>query len=222
MEANDFLEQIRPKPYLVFKEYDFSQRFKSMIEIANIVCPGFELTEYNKNLYENGVRYMAGDPKSEFPLNKGLMLYGPPGTGKSIFFKIMARLNEGTKGINCFTTLTINQVIDGVAKGGHKYFAESGITFSQYVYGYDSAKKHLFLDDLCLSSDSVNYFGNNIDVVFNFIQRRYIAYTEDSVLTHITTNLKPELFDKQYGATVFSRMNQMFFAVPLLGKDYRK
>ena len=222
MEKNDFLKHIGPKPFLEYKEYDFAQRFESMIQIANVICPGFELTGHNKNLYESGIRYFAGDPKSEFPLNKGLMLYGPVGTGKSLFFRIMNLLNESTGGQNGFTVLSINQVIDGVAKSGHKYFAESGITFSNYIYGFDKSKKHLFLDDLCLSSDSVNYFGNNIDVVFNFIQRRYAAYIENFVLSHITTNLKPELFLKHYGEAVWSRMNQLFLYVPLFGKDHRK
>ena len=222
MNASDFLESLKPKPYLEFKEYNFTQRFSSMEKIAGVVCPGFELTEHNRNLYENGVRYMAGDPESKFPLNKGLLLFGPPGTGKSLFFKIMNLLNSGTKGQNGFTTIAINQMIDGIAKNGLNYFSQAGITFPNHVYGFDSSKKHLFLDDLCLSSDSVNYFGNTIDLVFNFIQRRYIAYTDNSILTHITTNLKPNLFKEHYGEAVFSRMNQMFHPLPLMGKDFRK
>jgi DNA replication protein DnaC len=222
MDKNEFFKQISPKPYLEYREYDFSERYELMLGIANTICPGFELTDYNKNLYESGIRYFAGDPKSEFPLTKGLMLYGPVGTGKSLFFRIMNLLNDATKGQNGFTTLSINEVVDGLAKSGHKYLAECGITFSNHVYGYDSSKKHLFLDDLCLSSDSVNFFGNNIDLVFNFIQRRYQAYTENNILSHITTNLKPDRFSELYGEAVMSRMNQLFFYKALLGKDHRK
>ena len=60
----DFLEQLRPTPFLEVNNYDFKARWKLMMLIAKSICPGFTLGKYNTEIYENGLRYFSGDKKA--------------------------------------------------------------------------------------------------------------------------------------------------------------
>lgn len=223
MTKEDFLNSIKPRPALVSNEYTYESRYSFMIEVAQKLCPEFEITDHNRKLYQEGLKYFSGDAESKFPLNKGLLLYGPTGTGKSFFFKVMSFVNNGCKTGNEFVSLPVEKLNSGFAQSGYEYFSISGIDFdplNRYRLSLNSF--HFLLDDFGLLESVVNFYGSNVDLVLSFIQRRYSCFVDNSILTHLTTNIKPEMFRERYGDAVASRINQMFTYVPLLGSDYRK
>lgn len=225
MNAQEFLDNIRPVPYLEQLEYDFKRRRKSLLIIAKTLCPSFVIDDDNRDIYENAIRYFAGDGECEWDLNKGIYLYGPIGVGKTLFFKIFRELaNANCEFKNNFRRITISEMIDGVTRDGSKYFVSSGITFddSLPMLIREDRSNHILLDDLGQSVDSVKYYGTNINIITDFIQRRYYAYTDYRLLTHITTNMVPKEIISEYGEFIASRMMEMFNIIPFKGKDKRK
>ena len=89
-------------------------------------------------------------------------------------------------------------------------------------FSRDSGETHIHVDDIGLSSDTVTNYGTTVLIVNDLISRRYVAFTDQSLLTHISTNLKPETIEKRYGAAIESRINEMFTFIPMIGKDFRK
>ena len=116
MYKETFLNKIRPVPYLVTKEYDFQKRYESLLEIALTICPDFKISNEEKKIYENAIRYFSGDPSGEFNIKKGLYSYGRIGSGKSLFFEIFRALNMGCYLGNEFNILTFNDLVYGVAR----------------------------------------------------------------------------------------------------------
>ena len=229
MEKESFLNELTPKPYLVpdDKDYDFPKRYESLIEIAKTICPSFELTDENKAIYENGIKYFAADETCTWSLKKSLYLFGRVGVWKTLFFKIFRALNLGTYSHNNFNVLNVNNLVEGFAKAGYEYFSTVGFTGhgnsgrGNPVYGFQMPA-HLLLDDLGQSAKSTSHFGSNTNVLNEFIQRRYIHYTDSFRLTHISSNLDPSNIKKEYGEFVASRLREMCNIIVFPGQDKRK
>jgi hypothetical protein len=224
MDKETFLNKIKPEPYLVTNEYVFQKRYEFLIEIAVTICHEFKISGEEKKIYENAIRYFSGDPSGEFNINKGLYLYGRIGSGKSLFFKIFKAFNLGCNSGNDFKILTISDLIDGVAMGGFKFFLSSGITFNEFskLRVADYTIRHMLIDDIGQSVSSVKYFGSELNVIRDFFQRRYNAFTDYSALTHVATNVTPKEIKNEYGEFISSRMKEMFNVILLPGEDKRK
>jgi hypothetical protein len=226
MYKETFLNKIRPVPYLVTKEYDFQKRYESLLEIALTICPDFKISNEEKKIYENAIRYFSGDPSGEFNIKKGLYSYGRIGSGKSLFFKIFRALNMGCYLGNEFNILTINDLVDGVAREGFKFFSSAGITSNEGIISLARIDiyriRHLLIDDIGQSVSSVKYFGSEVNVVRDFFQRRYNEYSDHSALTHVATNVNPVEIKKEYGEFISSRMKEMFNVILFPGEDKRK
>lgn len=216
MDRERFIESITPKPYLKDTEYDFKKRYESFEIIANIMVPGFIIDDSNRDLYENAIKYFAGDKSSKFDLDKGIYLYGKVGVGKSMFFKIFHKLNTATDNPNNFNILTISKLVSEFAKFGFDSFKEYELG-GDWHYGC-----HWLLDDLGQSASSVKHFGSSTNIVAEFIQRRYNIYTDYYKLTHISTNMEPQEIKDEYGEFIASRMREMFNIVLFNGSDRRK
>lgn len=226
MGKEDFLNQIKPKPYLISKEYDFKTRYESLMEIAPVICPGFEISNEQQSIYENAVKYFSGDASGEFDLRKGLYIYGRIGSGKTLFFKILNTLNRATGSGNDFNIITINDLVDGIAREGYKYFSLSGITLSGSGFNPHSVNnmwiRHMLIDDMGQGVSSVKYFGSEVNVIRDFFQRRYCSFTESAALTHVATNIPPDKIKEEYGEFISSRMREMFNIIAFPGEDKRK
>jgi len=225
MEREYFLDLIKPKPYLIFRDYKFKARLDSFMVIAKTLCPDFSITDENREIYEETVKYFAADQSCKYSLNKGLFVYGSIGVGKSLYFKIFHALNMASETRNDFKALTINNLIDGITSMGNEYWNKSGTTsgeFESFRRCSYSNSKHLFLDDLGQSSRTAHFYGDSIDVVIAFISRRYNEYTDNNVLTHFSTNLEPDEIRAEYGEFIASRLRQMCTPVRFAGTDKRK
>lgn len=224
MNAKEFLEQIRPVPYLEYTEYDFDLRLDSFNRISRAVCPGFVFNEENREIFTETIKYFAADESCQYDLKKGLYVYGKIGVGKTLYFKIFSALNTALKSANGFKSLSVNDLIDGFAKEGHLYFSNSGITPGEYQKrstGYGKPV-HILIDDLGQSAKTVSYYGSGLNVVEDFLQRRYYAYTDFFALTHVSTNLVPSMINSEYGEFISSRMREMFNIILFPGEDKRK
>lgn len=225
MDASEFLEQIRPVSYLEYSEYDWDLRLDSFNRIAKAICPGFIISDENKEIYYETIKFFAADDSCKYNLKKGLYVCGKVGVGKTMYFKIFNALNQALKSPNGFISLTVNNLIDGFAKEGHRYFSISGITpgeFQKRTNGYWRRPPHILIDDLGQSAKKVNYFGSGLNVVEDFLQRRYYAYTDFFTLTHVSTNLVPNKINSEYGEFISSRLREMMNIIVFPGEDKRK
>jgi DNA replication protein DnaC len=226
MDPNVLMKEIKPVPYLEYREYDFEKRLESFMRIAKTICPNFEITDENKDLYEQTIRYFAADETCKYNLTKGLYVYGQYGVGKSVYFKIFKALNKAVDSPNNYKTLTVTDLIDGVSHKGYQYFLDSGIVpgdrYGRTNILWNTGVGHLLLDDMGQSERFANNFGNKIDVVIAFIQRRYYAFTDYSALTHCSTNLIPSEIESEYGEAINSRLRQMCNVILFPGEDKRK
>lgn len=227
MNASKLLNEIKPIPYLEYcGEYDFDARMEmTLMRIARILCPNFQIDDNNRAIYENTIRYFAGDETGKYNIKKGLFVYGANGVGKSFYFKIFHELNRAVDSPNNFKILSVCDLIDGVASEGPKYFTNSQISPIGSKGNYNLCwikPPHILLDDLGQSEETASYFGNSINVAVEFIRRRYYAYVDHYSLTHCTTNLIPGTIEKKYGKYIQSRMNEMFNIIFFPGEDRRK
>ncbi len=223
MNTGEFIRTIEKKPYLKYVEYDFSVRLNSMLRIAKRICPAFVLDQDNTVIYHEAVKYFAADKTCTWDLSKGLYLYGPVGSGKTLFLKIFHSLMDapGIKehsGKNGFDFFTVNDIIDGYSAQGPAFWKNKNLNRSEHY----PPPAHVAIDDLGQNSRTASYFGNQIDVVHELIQRRYYAYTDNFVLTHASSNITPSKIKEFYGDFPASRMREMFNVIPLAGSDRRK
>ena len=134
-------------------------------------------------------------------------------------------MNRAVDSPNNFKILTVTNLIDGVSREGNQYFLNSGIVATgsrARSNAYWNEADHFLIDDMGQSERYANYFGNKIDVVTAFLQRRYYAYTDSFALTHISTNITPIKIEQEYGGAINSRMREMFNIILFPGKDKRK
>lgn len=227
MEANKLLNELKPIPYIEnCGEYDFEKRMEmTLMRIAKTLCHEFKIDNDNREIYENSIRYFAGDETGKYNIKKGLFVYGANGVGKSFYFKVFHGLNRAVDSPNNFKMLSVCDLIDGITNTGPKYFTESQISPVGSRSNSDlywRRPPHILIDDLGQSEETANYYGNNINVVVEFIRRRYYAYIDHYSLTHCSTNLLPSAIGKKYGKYIESRMNEMFNIIFFPGVDKRK
>jgi hypothetical protein len=226
MDAQEFLNQITPLPYLVpdgYPEETLEKRMGVLLVIAETLCKGFLLDSETKRIYENAILYFNADSRSSFDLNKGLYLWSSVGTGKTTFFKIFQKFNEAYSSKNNFNILSINDLTDGFSEEGNKFFSTSGISRGNMPrFYYPDGNIHLMLDDLGQSSRFATHFGSTINVVIDTLSRRYNAFKDNASLTHIATNLPPQKIEAEYGKFTASRLREMVNVVYFPGEDKRK
>ena len=218
----EFLDSIRPRPYLVYKDYNRDIRWGSMLEIAKTMYPDFNITPGEKKIYHNGLMYFAADPQCEWSLNKGLYICGKIGVGKTTFFKVLNTLNRAVRSENEFRKYTSTELADGFQRKGFEYFENLGYLNNLGYAIDDFSPTHLLLDDLGQSTNVVNHFGTTTNIISEFIQRRYNVFTDSYKLTHISTNIEPSEIKETYGEFVASRMREMFNIIIFPGTDRRK
>lgn len=146
-------------------------------------------------------------------VNKGLFIAGNTGSGKTMAVRILAQLYR------------LNPVKDasGINLSWNPISAIKLCEIYRENKNYDELVKLpiVLIDDIGSEPNEINYMGNKINVLANFIERRADDPTK---VTSFTSNIPlnhPD-FKARYGDRVYSRVVNMCNYLTLTGDDRRK
>lgn len=189
---------------------------------ANIKEPPFITTKHNTEPLNNLIKYFAGQ-RGTLVLSKGVMLMGPTGTGKTEIMRLLSLwlINKRTR----FKMVNCRDVQREAVKTGF----EALYKYSKHSYKYKDGGHHrgnepvVYCFDDFGAENASKYYGNEVNVMEELIQDRYIEYQETGMLTHATTNIKDgQIFEEKYGPRVRDRLRQMFNLVEINGPSFRR
>lgn len=165
----------------------------------------FEFDRNNRYLFADMLYYFAGDPRSKFPLEKGIALFGEVGVGKTILFEIFSTL-LARKVPSSKRRFRIKQ-----AREIMREYADAGTPIiDEYKTG------NLCIDDTGDEATELKVYGNAVPVIEEILKERYERWKRGSgELTHITTNLDVDAVYEKYGERAADRLGQMmsFYSV---------
>ncbi len=191
--------------------YEFAAKNFERILSAVIKKP-LRLTEKQKNAIGHLIYYFLNDPDSHFDLRKGVYLYGDVGCGKTSIMKAFQKFASVTH-IKKFKLASTSEI-------SRKIVARSSSEIMMYYSGDEFTQRRDYptfcFDDLGLEGPCTIY-GSKINPMEEILFARY----EKRLLTHATSNLKPERIKEKYGKRVFSRLHEMFNIIYLDGIDHR-
>lgn len=211
------------------KKYQYDMKFVLQVitKMGKYRTPSFVIDEANRFAYENGVRWLMGDPAMQAidPVTKqpvagnltaGLYVAGGTGTGKSYFLDLL----------NAFAKLYHLQYLDGEDVCGLSWdsyrcdevcddYAVNG-TLQPY-----KTKRIICLHDFGSEPEESLYMGNRQNVIKQIVECRG---DRDNKITLFTSNIpiNHELVRKRYGDRVCSRLLSMCNYLTIQGTDRRK
>ena len=174
-------------------------------------CEDKQFEVYNRELLNGLFLYFIGSPDSPYNLRKGLWLDGDIGVGKttlmSVFRDFMVTMR---KGFLLTTAIGNDYSITGKLD-----------TYVANVNGYSAKPITLCIDELGREQIPVMHFGNKLNVMQYILHQRYGLWQSSGVITHVTTNLKPQDVERRYESYILDRCRQMFNTVSINGKSKR-
>lgn len=181
------------------------------MEIANGICPGYEIREELRETINDLFRWcMMLDGKLD--TNKGLWLYGNIGTGKSTMLRIIKEFCKEVRPksdgkIYSFAIISANEICRKYAKKG-----DDGI--SEYI-----KSRRLAIDEIGTETIPTAHYSNAINVIEQVLLARYDNRFDS--FTHVTTNLTEDERKSRYKLRVYDRCKEMFNFVEFKGKTFR-
>jgi energy-coupling factor transporter ATP-binding protein EcfA2 len=172
--------------------------------------PHFAIREDDHAILYKLLTYAVGDQenmaKHHLHPRKGILLSGPVGCGKTT---VLTLINYFFPEDKRYTVVPAREVALRFVKDGypviHTYSMESfnhnRSPFSPRIYCFD---------DLGSEPSSIQYFGNECNVMAEILLSRYDRFVKRQMLTHLTTNLSATDLELRYGQRVRSRMREMF------------
>ncbi len=185
---------------------------------ANVQDEKFIFDENNTDLVIELIKYFNGN-ECKLDLSKGICLFGNYGTGKSYLLraiqKYIQRINIKDK--NIFRIASIEELINSIEK-------KQLDTYLQFKELNNMKHVNLCIDEFGSELDSqIKFYGSPAkEHIERFLMRRYELFAGKRAITHITTNLTPELMAKHYSQRLVDRFIEMFNIIEVKGESKRK
>lgn len=155
--------------------------------------------------------------------DKGLLIMGNVGCGKTVILTALANVlrifpfySQYDSRAETMQTnfIPVYKLVEGFTSSGYDIFTEGLKTKNDSRTSL--LRNLIFIDDIGAENIVSNY-GNTVNVVGEFIIRRY----DTKIKTFTTTNLDPKTLKSFYGDRVYSRMREMFNFIAVGGGDRR-
>jgi DNA replication protein DnaC len=183
--------------------------------LKNIIGKEPIYNEFNKQIFNQLIKWVHADDSCKYDLTKGIILAGRTGPGKTKTFETMKSYCQidDVKYIKSGKTITLNyhivnsrQIIADYANSGYEGIEK----YSTYA--------NICIDDLGNESEDVKYYGTSLNCIEEIIENRYLK----GLMTHISTNLPLDEIAIKYSDRVYSRLKEMCNYVIFKGIDFRE
>ncbi|NLR58877.1 ATPase [Chitinophaga polysaccharea] len=192
--------------------YDYYLLFQQLEEHGkNIYGPKFWLHDMDRPVVIKLLAYFLQDEAiaaaEGIDLHKGILLTGKIGCGKTSLMSLIRALAPESYRPHM---VSCRQISLEFSKIGHDVISRySTGAFFPYT---NVPKVHCF-DDLGVEQ-TVNYWGNNCNIMGEILLSRYDLFISNKMITHVTTNLNSQELEEHYGNRLRSRMRAMFNLLP--------
>lgn len=181
------------------------------LAVAQQLVPGFKVDDDNEELLCLLYAYAVRDSyftEQGYHLDKGILLYGNVGTGKTALMKILQRVLNLMHSPFAFALTSVTAAADKFGTTGFE-------AFQHY------RNRHWLFDELGRTDrETVQWFGNKVNVAENLIQNRCELFQQGHI-SHFTTNLSPRVMEAHYDARAFSRLKEMCNFIKATAEDRR-
>ncbi|MFD2936286.1 hypothetical protein [Spirosoma flavum] len=184
---------------------------------------GYVLDEHSQAVFDLLCMYFTGHPDFEkagqhydqfkegrFSLDKGIMMVGPTGIGKTaLLFLFCDNPRQSFTITPCKVAVDTYEGAETSQQGKAIY---DRFTVKSDVYGgrFRHGQGGRAFDDLGNETVPAVLFNKKRNLLLDILERRYEIGSEDSGLTHLTTNLTSQQIEDLYGKRIRSRMREMF------------
>lgn len=235
--VGDIIEKIKrlygnegPFPQIkreVMQEYVMDEAIARVEVIGRMRSSSFTIDRYNRNAYENVIRWIHNDPEMvcmnprsretvKGNLKAGLFISGNTGSGKSWLLDIMSvyarvcgfRMKIGDRIMPLsWTNKRTDRICDEYSEGN---------SIMQY-----KDREIIGFQDLGSEPVEAMNMGTRLEVMRSILESRS---DDDTLVTIISSNMRPctEKFMNRYGERVDSRIASMCNYIELSGPDRRR
>ena len=208
--------------YIQVKTMDYFKNEK-IIKLAflaagkNLVGEKFTVNKEQSFVISELLKYFTGN-KCIYDLNRGIYLFGIYGIGKSMFFEIvrkmisdLAQLDEFGKKVNPngFLITSSEHIIETYKQDGNMDY---------YGYRKESKPIHLLINEFGKKVSDKVYGTDANELLNSLFMIRYELY-QHGILTHVTSNVKPDKLDLQ--PILLERTIEMFNFIEMGGNSFR-
>ena len=167
----------------------------------------------SKHVWNQLLKYAMND-KNDINNDVGIGLIGRTGSGKTITMHVLSDIiqNNNIKYMKGDKEACFKYHLIPARRLAGKYSEEGYKVIEMY-----SNLNIICIDDLGAEETISKHFGQSLNVIEEFIENRY----SNNLITHFTSNLKPEKIHEVYGDRVYSRLMESVNILELSDKDYR-
>ena len=206
-----------------YEGMSFTDCMELVRRIGCMICPSFVIDAENRDVYENLLRWVNGDPSArclkpdgstaKADLLKGIYIAGPTGTGKTLCLSVL----------NIYAaTVGVEYRANGVRKRLGWAPQRADAICEKYAQNGDldvfKKEEVLCIHDLCSEAPDTLYMGNRRNVMQTVLEARGDATNR---ITLVTSNRSIGKLSEVYGDRVQSRAYGMFNYYELRGNDRR-